>query len=383
MTALALESAKPVIRRSLAESLLACTQFEMDDGEQLAFGTGLHAFIAAYTLLCKEAGEETRFTDVSRLASEAWARTAGLLQSRWTEFMSLCEHFAETHPSELGTLMHIEHTLTHDVGWALLTCTVDRIDRTDFGDPDEAPHSIQISDWKSERGEQDHDFQARWYSAMAFLSFPSLEDVVFAVHALRDWWKPEPMYFHRGELDVWWRATLAGLQARLATPNAAPVGGPACVSCAKRGSCSKAIALARELPDNEAQADELFEEALRMEQAFEVRKDALKKFYADREARVVNGHELGFLTPREPHLVITKSPKEVRTWLTRHHMDGEAAMKVDKEQFGNKAVQEKLVTAGLATLEHGRPAFKWRNFVPARAARAEKKRQSESGEGET
>src|SRR5579859_661464 len=156
MTALAIESAKPVIRRSLAEGLLSCVQFQREDGEQLAFGQALHSFIAAYTLQCQAAGEETRLTDVSRLASEAWARTHGLLQSRWQEFLDLCQHFAESRPAQLGTLMHVEHTITLDVGFAIVTCTVDRIDRTDYGDPDEEPRRIQTSDWKSERAEMDH-----------------------------------------------------------------------------------------------------------------------------------------------------------------------------------------------------------------------------------
>jgi len=364
LTALALQSDRPVIRRSLAESLLACTQFVMDDGEQLAFGTAIHAFIAAYTLLCKSSGEETRFTDVGRLAAEAWSRTEGLDQGRWPEFMALCEHFAETHPAELSTLMHVEHTLTHDVGWALLTCTVDRMDRTDFGDPDEAPRSIQISDWKSERGELNHEFQGRWYSQMAFLSFPSVMDIVFAVHALRDWFKPDPLIFHRGELDLWWRATLDGLQARLATPNAAPIGGPACASCAKRYECPKAIAVARLIPENDEQATEILQDRLRMAEGVSVIDDALKLYFADRPQLVAAGHEVGFLQTREPSFKVTAPASKLLKWVRKKRMDMDAMLKA--VSITNRGVQEDLIKAGLAVREFNPAEYKIRKHLSAR-----------------
>jgi hypothetical protein len=369
MTALAVNvvNDRPIIRRSLAESLLACPQFQMDDGEQLAFGTSLHAFIAAYTLLCKSSGEETRFTDVSRLASEAWARTPGLLQSRYAEFMDLCDHFAETRPAELQTLMHVEHTLTHDIGWALLTCTVDRMDRTDFGDPDEAPISIQISDWKSERAEADHDFQGRFYSQMAFLAFPSVMDVVFAVHALRDWWKPEPAIFHRGQLDLWWRTTLAGLQARLATPNAAPVGGPACPSCAKRYECSKATAAARLIPENDDQATEILQDRLRMAEGVSVIDDALKLYLSGRPELIAAGHEVGYLRTREESFKVTAPASKLLPWLRKKRMDMDAMLKA--VTITNRGVQEKLIEAGLAVREFNPAAYKIRKYLPAKQTR--------------
>src|SRR5579859_2947413 len=128
MTALVLESAKPVIRRSFGEGVLSCVQFQREDAEYLAFGQAAHSFFAAYFLLCHASGEETRHTDVARLASEAWARTHGLDQERFGEFHELCENFASMHLANLETLLHVEHTLTLDVGDLLLTCTLDRID---------------------------------------------------------------------------------------------------------------------------------------------------------------------------------------------------------------------------------------------------------------
>lgn len=370
----ALHAPKPIIRRSLAEGLLSCVQFKREDGEQLAFGQALHSFIAAYTLLCKESGEDTRLVDVPRLAGEAWSRMHGLLQSRWREFMDLCQHFAETRPTELATLMHIEHTITLDVGFAILTCTVDRTDRVDFGDPDEDPRGIQISDWKTERAELDHDFQAKWYTQMLFLTMPSVDDIVFAVHALRDWWTPEPYIFRRGELDLWWTSTLQGLKARLDTPGARPVGGPACPGCALRYKCPSAIAIAVAIPENEDQADELFQEAMRLEEAIAVRKEGLKRWYSGHEERVVYGKEVGFLAPREPHLVVTAEPMTVVKYLNRRHMSGASVIKVDNEQL-NAGMRDVLVEAGHARLEYSKPSFKWRNHVPAREARKRKKQE--------
>jgi hypothetical protein len=380
MTALALESAKAVIRRSLAESLLTCTEFEREDGEQLAFGTAFHSFAAAYILLCQSSGEETRHTDVARLSSEAWARTHGLLQSRYSEFMELCERWASSHLANLETLLHVEHTETLDVGFAILTATMDRIDRADMGDPDEEPRRELVTDHKSEQGEMDHTFQEFFYIQMRLLNHPALEEVGLHIDPVRDRWSTEPTWYSRGQLDLWWKTMLAGLRDRVQGPRGNPTGGPACNGCAKRYHCPKALAVAREIPETEEQADEQFAELLRLEEAVTVRKAGQELFYRDREDRVVVGKEIGFLRPRAPHLVITAKPKELRTWLNRHHMDGEVAMKVDSEQIGKSGIRDKLVTAGLATLELGRPVFKWRNHVPARAARAEKKRKSESDE---
>lgn len=369
---------KPIIRRSLAEGLLSCAQFKREDGEQLAFGQALHSFIAAYTLLCQAKGEETRMTDVARLAAEAWSRTHGLKHSRWQEFLDLCQHFAESRPASLESLMHVEHTLTVDVGFAIAVCTVDRLDRADVGDPDEAPMYIQISDWKTERAELDHDFQARWYSQMVFLTHRSVQNVVFAVHALRDWWKPEPYLFRRGELDLWWDMTLGGLKARLDVPHALPVGGPACPGCAKRYECARSTAVAGSIPETEDQADEQFQELLRLEEAVDVRKEGLKRFYSGHAERVVNGKEIGFLTPRDPRLVVTVTPLELRNWMNRRHMSGDAVLKVDTDHLGNRALQEKLVDAGLAEHKYSKPAFKWRAHVPARDARRHKEKEKES-----
>ncbi len=384
MTALAIDvqNGRQIIRRSLAESLLTCTEFEREDGEQLAFGTAFHSFAAAYILLCQSSGEETRHTDVARLSSEAWARTHGLLQSRYSEFMELCERWATSTLANLDTLLHVEHTETLDVGFAILTATMDRIDRADMGDPDEEPQRELIGDHKTEQGEMDHSFQERFYIQMRLLNHPALQEVGLLINPVRDRWSTEPAWYRRGELELWWKTMLMALRDRVQGPRGNPTGGPACNGCARRYSCPKALAVAREIPETEDQADEQFQELLRLEEAVAVRKEGQKVFYRDRTDRVVAGKEIGFLTPRDPHLVITAKPLDLRKWLNRHHMDGDSVLKVDTEQLGRSAIQDKLVVAGLAKRELGKPAFKWRNFVPARAARAEKKRKSDSEESE-
>lgn len=384
MTALHVLPERPIIRRSLAESLLTCSVFEREDGEHLAFGQAFHSFAAAYTLQCQATNEETRQTDVARLGSEAWARTHGLLQSRYSEFMKLCESFAATHLANLDTLMHIEHTETLDVGWAILTCTLDRIDRADLGDVDDAPTREQITDYKTEQGEMDHEFQLSWYTQVRFLKHPALQEIVFIVESIRDRYTADPVTIRRGELDLWWRSMLGALRDRWEAQPASrvPTGGPACVGCAKRADCPKALAVAREIPENEDQADELFQEALRMQEAFEVRKAGLHEFYRHREPRVVAGHEVGWLVPRDPRLVVTAAPLKVRDWLNRHHMDGNSVLKVDSEQVKHSAIADKLVVAGLAAREHSKPGFRWRKFVPARKARdAAREKEKSNAEG--
>lgn len=354
-----------VIRRSLAENLLTCPTFVREDNEVLAFGQAAHSFFAAYFLQCRAANEETRLTDVTRLAGEAWARTHGLQQGRFAEFMQLCEFFALTWEAGLETLSHLEHTETLEVGEdLLLTATMDRIDRADQGDPDDPPSRELITDFKTERAELDHDFQMRWYAQQRLLGSPALSEVGVRIAWVRDAFLSDTVWYRRGELDFWWKTMLAGLRDRLAQPDPQPVGGPSCPDCAKRFSCGKATAVAREIPEDEAQADELFQDLLRLEEAREVRHAGLKHFYGDRQPRVVHGHELGYLTPREARLVITAAPLELHKWLKRHHYDADAALKVDSSAVA--PVQHKLVEAGLAKHEFSKAGFRWRKFVAER-----------------
>ena len=379
MTALHVLPDRPVVRRSLAEHLLTCVRFKPEEGEQLAFGTAAHSFFAAYKLQCKATGEETRLTDVARLAAEAWGRTHGLDQGRYAEYMKLCDDWASARPTNLDTLMHVEHTETLDVGFAILTGTMDQIDRADLGDVDDAPTRELITDEKTAQGEMDSSFQGWVYVQLRFINHPALQEVGWQVYPVRGRWPDETTWYRRGELDLWWKTMLGALRDRLEHPNGEPTGGKACTDCAIRYECPKALAVASAIPETEDQADELFGEALRLQEAFEVRKAGLLEFYRNREPRVAAGHEVGFLTPRAPHLVITVPPKQLRAWLSKHHLDGESVMKVDTEAVSKSAIADKLVVAGLATHQFSKPTFRWRNHVPARTAR-DKARGENNGE---
>jgi hypothetical protein len=358
-----------IVRRSLAENLLSCVRYQREDSEVLAFGQAAHSFFAAYKLQCMATGEQTRLTDVARLAAEAWARTHGLDQNRYAEFMRLAEQWASARPTDLDTLMRVEHTETLDVGFAILTGTMDEIDRADLGDEDDEPTRELIVDEKTAQGEMDSSFQGMFYVQLRFINHPALQEVGWQVYPVRNRWPDETTWYRRGELDLWWKTMLTALRDRLEHPDGEPTGGKPCTDCAIRYECPKALAVARAIPETEEQADELFGEALRMQEAFEVRKAGLLEFYRGREPRVAAGHEVGFLTPRDAKLVVTAKPLDLRAWLNKHHMDGDSVLKVDSEVVGKSAIADKLVVAGLATREHSKPGFRWRKYVPARTAR--------------
>ena len=293
--------------------------------------------------------------------------------------MRLTEYFAATHTANLDTLMHVEHTETLDVGFAIVTGTMDQIDRADMGDPDDEPRRELITDEKTAQGEMDSSFQGTTYVQLRFINHPALQEIGWRVYPVRNRWPDETVWYRRGELDLWWQTMLGGLRDRLEHPNGEPTGGPACAECALRYECPKALAVARAIPETNEQADELFGEALRMHEALEIRKAGLLEFYREREPRVTAGHEVGFLTPRAPRLVVTVPPKQLRSWLSKHHLDGESVMKIDTEAVSKSAIAETLVVAGLATREFSKPGFRWRKHVPARTAR-DKARGEANGE---
>ena len=368
---------KPVIRRSLAEALLTCRDFEREDGEQLAFGQAAHSFFATYLHQCQATGEETRLTDVATLATAAWERTEGLDQNRWPEYMQLCQQFSETHTAELSTLTAYEHTEVVDVGFAFITGTMDRIDRLDHGDRDDAATVERILDYKTEQGEMDHAFQLSTYAQLRFLNHPALRELHMVIDPVRDRYRAEPLVLRRGDVDFWWASMLRGLRQRLEAPLGRPVGGPACPMCAKRYACPKSLAIARAVPENLDQAEEIFEETLRLEESVKVHKEGLKVFFQDRAPHVAHAHEIGFLAPRDEHMVITAAPAKLRTWLKRRHVDADAAFKYDLEVL--RPFKADLIEAGLATLERSRPSFKWRNYLPSKKAKQGEKENADEG----
>jgi hypothetical protein len=79
-------SEKPVIRRSMAEGLMTCPDYRLEQSEVLAFGRAFHLFVADYWRHLQAIGEESDLNSWELIASEAWARTPGLRQSRFGEY---------------------------------------------------------------------------------------------------------------------------------------------------------------------------------------------------------------------------------------------------------------------------------------------------------
>lgn len=291
---------KRVIRRSLAENLLGCPAFLMEEGGALAFGQAFHTFAAGYLLHCKALGEETDLTAVYELGRDAWARTRGLDQSRDGEFLELCQTFADRHLAGLPALEAVEKTITHDVGWALLTCTLDGIWRIDGGDPDDEPSWLLVRDWKTEQGEMEHGFQIRWYVQMLFLTMPALDSVDFEVDPVRRARPYDVITFNRGELDTWWAMTMQALREVIESPVRTPYGGMHCRDCKLRRTCANAVEPHRQRPETEQEADAALERWHRLDAAAKTEWAGLKTFYDGRDFRVVRGEEVGFMPPRKP-----------------------------------------------------------------------------------
>lgn len=364
---------RAVIRRTLAENLIACTAHQGQDSEAAAFGRGFHSFAASYQLLCQQTREETRLSDVHGLATEAFYRARGVSPNRLQEFLELCELFAGTHPAELASLMSVEETLTHDIGWALLTCTLDRLDRVDAGDPDDDATEVQVKDWKTEHTlEGDHSFQIRWYVQMLFLARPRLQRVGFQIDLVRRRWQPEPLWFERGDLDEWWATTLAALQEAWEIQQAGrgvPTGGSACTFCAKRYSCGAAVSSAAVLPENDDQAAETISTWLRLQAAEEEHKRALRTYFGDRDPVLFNGLEVGFLRSRDPQPT-AEEPQAVVDWMKQRGLEGEVALResIDWNKVPKQFWPE-LVEAGAATIPD-RPEFKARKAQLARQSKS-------------
>lgn len=379
----------PVIRRSLAEALLSCTHYESEESEHAAFGTALHDFHAAYTNLCVEANEESRLQDIDRLAVDAFWLRGGVDPGRLDEFKSLCDHFARTRLMRPATFMSVEQTLTLDVGWAILTCTVDRMDRMDNGDRDDPATEVLITDRKTEwpgyqtvevegedgalderRQTERHPFQMNWYVQERFLTMPSLSRVGFFFDYVRVGHYPENVtWFERGELDPWWADVLKGLQKKLAGPKGQPTGGNACQFCRNRRDCPMAISAAATAPTTPAEADQQLEEQLRLEEAIKLRKSQLKAFYADRDPRVAIGHEVGFQAPREKSFKVTGTAAQVKAWADEKGLEGIELLEVDKDALGAET-RRQLVDAGLASFEYSAPSFKVRKAQSKKAVAA-------------
>jgi hypothetical protein len=367
----------PTIRRSLAEGLATCPAFRMERSERLAFGQAAHQFIAAYWRHLQALREETDMSGWQPLAVDAWARTTGLAQSRFHEYMGLCERFVGSHLGELHTLAAVEEPITHHVGWGILVCTPDRIDRIDGGDPDDDATAERIVDYKTEMGEMDHLFQLSWYAQMRFLTRPALQRLDLVLDLVR-WGRPhDPITIERGELDAWWDATLQALRHRLDAGPGAPVGGPACEGCALRRTCGESLPSVAIAPETEEEADELLAEHRRLDEAAKVRWGLLEEWYRDRPARPeVHGEEIGYLETREDSFELLIGASQMRLFAALSGMDPDAL--VAPVTPSNKGLRERLVELELARFYRKPPVFKTRKAMVG--TRVRRPRTEEAGD---
>jgi hypothetical protein len=370
-------SRKPEVRRSLAEGLVCCPQFRMEESEALAFGQAVHTFAAAYTRHLQAAGLDSDLAMVTALSSDAWARTLGLRQERWDEFMELCDLFARSHAIRVETILTVEQPLIRDVGFAIVNCTPDRVDRLDDGDPDDDPTWLGITDYKTEEGEMDHAFQERWYVHQAFQEWPAVRWIDFAFDFLRHPCEPEVRRWVRGETDIWWETQMQALRLRLLAPDAPPRGGPACDSCALRRDCGAALTRAAAIPRSDEEADVLLEEHHRMHAGAALRWDALEAYYRGRPERVVQGEEVGWLLTRRPSWFWTARPSAVAAWALRRRLDWRAFVHVTARPLLNRGLQEEATAAGLGELRFKPREFKTRRAEPERRRRRRDERAAE------
>jgi hypothetical protein len=345
----------------LAQAWLSCTEYASDIGENAAFGQTFHDAVHQYLLTCQAQGEETRLEDVDRIAREAFFREArGLAPARLADIRDLLDRFAHSHAANLDTLFKVEYTLTTEVSFAILTGTVDRLDRTDGGDPDDPPTEIQVRDWKTQWAQEDFSFQMRWYGALACLEWPSIRQVTTEVDYVRVDALRQVETYDRDQLLTWWEDVLYGLQQRLEGPKGTPTGGAACQYCRKRMHCAASSSLSRAVPENESQAQELFQDFIRFEHAVEEHRKGLQAYFNDRPPVVWQGFELGFLRPREEHWH-ADDPRAVKKFLDNQGLEGDLALvtAVDAKKVA-PYLQKEMVEAGVAAYRLGEPQFKHR-----------------------
>lgn len=370
---------RPEIRRTLLQALLSCGAAEPSSGgEAAAFGQVAHDFIARYWAACLALGQEEHRTGVEQLASQAFHAGAGVDPNRWPEFLQLCQDFADVHLLGAKTLIAYEKPLAVDVGWAILNGRLDRLDRSDDGDPDDDPTRITIVDWKTQIPVEPFVFQGGVYAQLVFLNYPSVEEVEWQLDFIRRRTMPDPVIYERGQLDSWWEGVVSAAEKiwhDREAGRAMPTGGAACQYCAKRYECAAAVRPASLIPESDDQAEEIISDWLRLQAGVDEREKALKAFFAERSPLLVNGLEVGFLSSREP-TPSTADPEAVIEWLNTRSalpLEGEVALRTSIDWTKvPRTYWPELVEAGLAEIPD-RISFK------ARKAAAQKPLAAEPG----
>lgn len=371
-----LADTRPEIRRSRAQGKIACEGFQLEENERLARGTAVHRFIHRWTGFAEGAGREPDYAEARELAKGAWADTPGLDTFDYEDFMDLCQRYAQSHLADLDTLIGYEQTLKLDVGWAVLTCTYDRLDRFREDDPDDPLWRALLRDYKTEHRRMDHEFQKRWYAQMLLIALTSLEEVWWQEDPLRSPNLPDPERIVRGQFDEWWEVTLKALYQRELEPTGERYGSVNCFECVNRVDCAHALRPATILPRTEEEARLLAREQRRFQAGAEARWNALAAYTNGRAPIFVEGEYVGHMAPIEDRLVITASDEEVLDYLAQtpgfepekiERWPSKSALVTSRGLLTNPGIREKLVAAGLAKLVPGEPEMKARK-TPPRAA---------------
>lgn len=272
----------PRIRRSEFEALLSCPNYDNDSSEAAAFGTDVHAAIAAWIRSC-EAMQDT-VEPVMAMVPRADESVFTLLQE-----------FTQTHTPGLDTLYDVECLIEHETDLAILTGTLDRLDTwvTDDG------LDALISDWKSGWHPVENAFQQKWYGSLVCLTFPSVQTVTMRTDYIRlsEGRGITDVVMLRPELLEWWDTHVVPYIPRVleARANGGPAeGGAACQYCRRRYECADSIAPYRNAPQTAEQAAEMVGELVRLEAAAKEREKALRVYLEEREPLIVNGLSAGF-----------------------------------------------------------------------------------------
>lgn len=382
------DDGRPIFSRSHVEAFLQCVQFRDDHSPEAAYGTAVHDAVHMYWQLCIATHEESRLGDVDRIVRDAFFRSEGNDPERYEEARSLVYEFVSSRLLDAGQLLvvdrlpAIEFSLRADNGWCWLTGRVDRLNRTDGEDPDDAPRIIRVKDYKS--GWQPtggarldgapsngstrvipHEFQRRFYACLAF-NDPrinprgELEAVETEIEFMRYHGEPEVITYERGELDAWWEDVRWALAQRWQDRKAPPTGCNSCQFCADRITCGAATTEARAIPTDLEQARHLASDWIRTTARAKGQRAALLGFMQERDPIVVGGLEVGFLRPRKATWKASK-PLEIVTHLNAAGMAGDQVLftAVDPRKVPD-VLKAPMVEAGIARWEPGAPEFKAR-----------------------
>jgi hypothetical protein len=364
---------RPEIRRSLAEGKIACEAFVREDNERLARGQAVHRFIYRWTAFAEGGGREPDREEARELAAGAWADTQGLDPFDFEDFMQLCERYAQSHLARLDTLVGYEQTLKLDVGWAVLTCTYDRLDRHEDDDPDDPLRRAMLWDYKTEHRRMNHEFQKRWYAQMLFLAIPTLEHLWWQEDPLRSGSLPDPERVERGQYDDWWEATLTALRQRVLEPTGERVGSHICFDCGNRLDCARAIKPATIVPRSEEQAVLLVREHRRLTAGADARWEALARWANGKQPLHVDGEFVGWMTPIEERFVVTATDEEVLDFLGHtpgfepenlERFANRSTLIVTRGLLSNPGSRQALVNQGLAKFVLGEAEMKARKTPP-------------------